>query len=167
MTCARVRLLCRAVCTNTGACTKSANTRATFARANSNNNRTSTCTCWYIPVSCFLTPRFPLTLMTFFLTDEKRHVCLTCGKRFSTSSNLESHTRVHTGIKPFLCTFCDKRFISKYFSAWFVKKKKITDSCQLSIFSQYANEKTSNDSHGRKTVSVLDLRPIISTKGDT
>ncbi|KHJ94582.1 zinc finger, C2H2 type [Oesophagostomum dentatum] len=38
---------------------------------------------------------------------EKPHKCTVCGKAFSQSSNLITHTRKHTGFKPFACDVCD------------------------------------------------------------
>lgn len=44
----------------------------------------------------------------------KKHMCDTCGKTFFYQSNLDDHARVHTGEKPFVCTICDQRFVSKH-----------------------------------------------------
>ncbi|KAM7111737.1 zinc finger protein 42 homolog [Molossus nigricans] len=42
----------------------------------------------------------------------RNHVCAECGKAFSESSKLKRHFMVHTGERPFRCTFkgCGKRF---------------------------------------------------------
>ncbi|KAG8235714.1 hypothetical protein J437_LFUL015818 [Ladona fulva] len=41
---------------------------------------------------------------------EKPHACSVCGKRFSTSSSLNTHRRIHSGEKPHACAVCGKRF---------------------------------------------------------
>jgi uncharacterized Zn-finger protein len=44
------------------------------------------------------------------LAIEKRHECTYCSRAFSRRHDLERHTRVHTGIKPYQCPSCQKSF---------------------------------------------------------
>lgn len=44
------------------------------------------------------------------LTDDKTHVCPTCGKTFSRPADLRRHIRSHTGEKPYSCIHCGKEF---------------------------------------------------------
>ncbi|KAM3178781.1 hypothetical protein ACTXT7_001895 [Hymenolepis weldensis] len=42
---------------------------------------------------------------------DRPHVCTICSYRFQRSSDLHRHMLLHTGIRPYACKFCDKRFI--------------------------------------------------------
>merc|ERR1712088_212813 len=46
-------------------------------------------------------------------TNESKHHCESCGKAFSSKSNLTAHKKIHSGERPFQCVVCQKRFRQK------------------------------------------------------
>jgi uncharacterized Zn-finger protein len=42
-----------------------------------------------------------------------KHACRSCGKSFSSKSNLTAHKKIHSGERPFECLVCHKRFRQK------------------------------------------------------
>ncbi|XP_052133356.1 zinc finger protein 235-like [Frankliniella occidentalis] len=54
--------------------------------------------------------RPPGKITSLIFPGERPHVCTVCGKGFSTSSSLNTHSRIHSGEKPHQCQYCGKRF---------------------------------------------------------
>ena len=61
--------------------------------------------CWYqMCYSSWFRPVAPSLLTTM------DHICQVCDKPFPSSSKLMTHSRTHSGEKPFGCTICQKLF---------------------------------------------------------
>jgi uncharacterized Zn-finger protein len=41
---------------------------------------------------------------------EKKFQCTECGKAFTRMDKLRIHNRIHTGVMPYGCQYCEKRF---------------------------------------------------------
>lgn len=46
----------------------------------------------------------------YSILGEKPHQCDICKKRFSSTSNLKTHLRLHSGQKPYACDLCPQKF---------------------------------------------------------
>ena len=45
---------------------------------------------------------------------KKLHECEVCGKAFTVKGQLNRHLKIHSGIKPFKCDFCNKKFVHHF-----------------------------------------------------
>ncbi|KAK0461992.1 uncharacterized protein EV420DRAFT_140094 [Desarmillaria tabescens] len=67
--------------------------------------------CHYEGCVKFFSRKGDLNRHTLIHTQDRPHICSTCGRGFSQASGLKTHQNVHTGDKPHLCTYgCGKAF---------------------------------------------------------
>lgn len=63
--------------------------------------------------SSFSTPGYLLCHIKVIHLNISKYRCTFCNKGFANALVLQSHTRTHTGDKPFICTTCNKAFAQK------------------------------------------------------
>ncbi len=59
-------------------------------------------------LKCSLCKLYSMCIRSF--AGEKPHQCDVCEKRFSSTSNLKTHLRLHSGQKPYACDICPAKF---------------------------------------------------------
>ncbi|PSN43438.1 Zinc finger protein 596 [Blattella germanica] len=89
-----------------------------------------------------------------------RHRCNHCGKCFSQSGVLKTHSLIHKGVRPYACSVCNKRFLF----TWHLRRHSLTHSgvkpysCELcgKQFNQSSNLKRHFPTHFKEKNKVRD-----------
>ncbi|ESO01986.1 hypothetical protein HELRODRAFT_136988, partial [Helobdella robusta] len=66
--------------------------------------------------TCKVCDHVSLDLLKYFhhtLTSHKSFICHQCGRCFTTKSSLLRHRPIHTGLRRFACSICQKAFYRK------------------------------------------------------
>ncbi|CAJ0928629.1 unnamed protein product, partial [Mesorhabditis belari] len=69
--------------------------------------------CGFCPKTFTLKNYLKLHVKQVHEQNERKHVCVHCGKSFAYAGSLQVHIRTHTGERPYICKFCPKAFASQ------------------------------------------------------
>jgi len=92
-------------------------------------------------------------------SDERKHACATCGKKFKGQNDLYKHEKIHSGVKPFKCSFCAKAFLTpdRVRKHELIHTGVMDYSC--SSCGKAFNQKANLGVHERKCIGVTEGQP--------
>uniref|UniRef100_A0A8C6TJ71 C2H2-type domain-containing protein n=1 Tax=Neogobius melanostomus TaxID=47308 RepID=A0A8C6TJ71_9GOBI len=77
--------------------------------------------------------------------EHKKHQCSVCNKRFGFESDLRRHIRVHTGERPYRCSYCEKTF-TRHMRTHTGERPYSCQTCEKT-FTQISNLNTHRRTH--------------------